>query len=250
MAFVRVRICAPNGRQYHAEIENDANPEVILNGLVRHLDLPTRAENGEAIHYHLNLLNVQEIREGATIVITGDDSPHLSQPDDSAAQDTTHERHHLRIFLCHASEDKPSVRQLYHRLSAQGFAPWLDEENVLPGQEWEIEIQNAVRESHVVVVCLSEQSVSKEGYLQKEIRQILDVADEKPEGTIFVIPVKLQECKVPNRLQRWQYVERLDDAGFAKLIRSLDTRASQIKDASMARRSRMGGEQVIVKSRS
>jgi hypothetical protein len=33
-----------------------------------------------------------------------------------------------RIFLCHASEDKAHVREVYHRLRAiDGFEPWLDE---------------------------------------------------------------------------------------------------------------------------
>jgi hypothetical protein len=36
-----------------------------------------------------------------------------------------------RIFLCHASEDKAQVREVYHRLRAiDGLEPWLDEEGV------------------------------------------------------------------------------------------------------------------------
>jgi hypothetical protein len=38
----------------------------------------------------------------------------------------------LRIFLCHASEDKATVRVLYRHLIADGFEPWLDEQNLLP----------------------------------------------------------------------------------------------------------------------
>jgi hypothetical protein len=39
-----------------------------------------------------------------------------------------------RIFLCHASEDKVQVRDVYQRLAAlQGFEPWLDEEDLFPG---------------------------------------------------------------------------------------------------------------------
>ncbi|GAB4504766.1 MAG: hypothetical protein Fur0043_17600 [Anaerolineales bacterium] len=41
----------------------------------------------------------------------------------------------LKVFLCHASEDKPLVRELYERLRADGFAPWLDSEALLPGKE-------------------------------------------------------------------------------------------------------------------
>jgi len=46
-----------------------------------------------------------------------------------------------RIFLCHASEDKARVREVYQHLKALGFAPWLDEVDILPGQDWEYEIK-------------------------------------------------------------------------------------------------------------
>lgn len=90
----------------------------------------------------------------------------------------------LRIFLCHSSGDKQAVRQLYLRLRQEGFDPWLDEEKLLPGQRWQDEIQKAVRGSDVVLVCLSKSSLGKRGYVQKEIKYALDVADEQPEGTI------------------------------------------------------------------
>ena len=40
-----------------------------------------------------------------------------------------------RFFLCHASEDTAQVREVYHRLKALGFEPWLDEVDILPGQD-------------------------------------------------------------------------------------------------------------------
>ena len=49
-----------------------------------------------------------------------------------------------RIFLCHASEDKPQVRDVYQRLKALGFEPWLDEVDILPGQDWDYEIETAL----------------------------------------------------------------------------------------------------------
>lgn len=69
----------------------------------------------------------------------------------------------LRIFLCHSSGDKPKVRDLYERLLAEGFDPWLDEEKLLPGQKWKTEIPKAVRASDVVIVCLSRSAVNKAG---------------------------------------------------------------------------------------
>jgi TIR domain len=134
----------------------------------------------------------------------------------------------LRVFLCHSSGDKPAVRDLYHRLKNDGFAPWLDDEELLPGQDWHEEIPAAVRACDVVLICLSQKSVSKEGYLQREIRDALFVAEEKPEGTIFIIPVKLEEVEVPRRLSQWQWANLFQDGGYQRLVRSLKARASAI----------------------
>jgi outer membrane protein assembly factor BamD (BamD/ComL family) len=134
----------------------------------------------------------------------------------------------LKVFLCHASGDKPAVRDLYRRLVGEGIDAWLDQEKLMPGQDWQLEIPRAVRESDVVVVCLSKKSVTKEGYIQKEIRFALDSAKEKPEGTIFLIPVRLEDCTVPERLSRWQWVDLFEENGFLRLLRSLKLRADRV----------------------
>ena len=140
----------------------------------------------------------------------------------------------VRVFLCHASNDKPSVRRLYKKLSEENIDVWFDEQRLLPGQDWDMEIQKAVRASDVVIICLSENSVTKEGYVQKEIKIALDVADEKPDGTIFIIPVRLEECNVPDRIKRWQWIDlfshitNIDNTNYRKLIKSLEVRSNQI----------------------
>ena len=123
------------------------------------------------------------------------------------------ENRKLKVFLCHSKDDKTKVRELYRRLVADGFDAWLDEEKLIPGQEWDLEIRKAVRDSDVVVVCLSNSSVTKAGYVQKEIRFALDVADEQPEGAIFIVPARLESCQVPNRLGKWQWVNLFESTG-------------------------------------
>lgn len=137
-------------------------------------------------------------------------------------------KHRLRVFLCHSSSDKAKVRELCRRLRADGVTPWLDEEELLPGQDWHREITRAVRSSHVVIVCLSGTAISKVGYVQKEIKHALDVADEQPEGTIFLIPLKLEECDTPERLQRWQWVKLFEESGYERLMRALRERGGAL----------------------
>jgi hypothetical protein len=137
-------------------------------------------------------------------------------------------RRKLNAFLCHASDDKPRVRKLYEQLRNDNVDPWLDEENLLGGQDWREEIPKAVRSADVVIVCLSQNSVSKEGYIQKEIGYALDKAEEKPEGTIYIIPLRLEKCKVPNRLSRWHWLNLYDRRGYPKLIKTLAARAEDL----------------------
>jgi hypothetical protein len=116
------------------------------------------------------------------------------------------------------------MRDLYKRLTADGVDAWLDVENLIAGQNWQVEIPKAIRESDVVIVCLSEKSINREGYVQKEIKFALDVADEKPEGTIFIVPVRLEVCVVPDRLSMYHWVNFFEKNGYEKLMRSLRLR--------------------------
>ena len=140
----------------------------------------------------------------------------------------------LKVFLCHASSDKDAVRILHQRLIDDGIDAWLDDRKLLPGQKWRMEISKAVKNADVVIICLSKNSITKEGYVQSEINFALDVAYEKPEDTIFLIPAKFEDCDVPNRLADWQWVnlfsnrESLDEIGYSKLQRSLSIRAENI----------------------
>lgn len=137
----------------------------------------------------------------------------------------------LHVFLCHASEDKPAVRALYQRLCAEGVQPWFDEEDLLPGQDWRAEIPRVVRASDAVIVCLSRASVAKAGYAQKEIKLTLDVLDEQPEGAIFLIPLKLEECDLPERLSHLHAVSLFAERGFERLMRALRRRAEELNAA-------------------
>jgi hypothetical protein len=141
------------------------------------------------------------------------------------------EKRLLKVFLCHASQDKPVVRDLYLRLKAKGWTDtWLDEKKLLPGQDWRSKIEEAVEISDIVIICLSNNSVSKTGFVQKELRYAKEIALEKPEETIFLIPLRFDECDVPKGLRIYHWVdyfgEKKDEA-FSALLESLELRLNQ-----------------------
>ncbi|NWJ45247.1 MAG: TIR domain-containing protein [Chloroflexi bacterium] len=135
----------------------------------------------------------------------------------------------LQVFLCHSSGDKKMVHTLYNRLKAENWLDiWLDKEKLLPGQRWRDEIEKAVEQSHVILVCLSPESINKEGFVQYEIKIALDQADYMPEDRIFIIPLKLAECMIPRRLREWHWVNYYEVGAYEKLIKALQVRALQM----------------------
>ena len=134
----------------------------------------------------------------------------------------------LKIFLCHSSGDKPEVEKLYDYFIKQGSDPWLDSEKLLPGQDWNYEINKALDDSDVILLCLSKNSIDKEGYVQREIRIALDRALEMPDGRIFLIPGRLEECEIPRRLHSFQWVDMFTERGMQRLVQSLNLRANQV----------------------
>lgn len=139
----------------------------------------------------------------------------------------------LKVFLCHTSADKPTVRELYQRLLTEGWInAWLDEEKLLPGQDWSVEIEKAVESTDTVIVCLSKSSLTREGYVQRELRLVLDIALTKPEETIYVIPLRLDKCEVPRRLRGSEYADYFPDdnrdLAYVRLRTSLEVRAQEL----------------------
>jgi hypothetical protein len=133
----------------------------------------------------------------------------------------------LRAFLCHASEDRSAVRDLYRRLTDDRISVWLDEQNLLPGQSWPDEIAKAIRQSDVFLACMSTRSVVKRGFVQRELRLALDVAEEMPPGTIFIVPTRLDECSVPDDLSHLQRVDLFNVDGYDRLVRGLKVARKQ-----------------------
>ena len=136
-------------------------------------------------------------------------------------RDNTKSQGLFQVFLSYSRIDKEKVRSLYQKLRNDGFNIWFDEESLLPGQKWEDVIDNAIRTVSAVVICLSENSIDKAGYVQKEIKLALEVADKQPEGKIFIIPVKLEECRVPERLRSVQWANLFDTNGYERLHKVL-----------------------------
>lgn len=134
--------------------------------------------------------------------------------------------HAMRIFVCHASEDRTAVGRLCGALAVEGIESWFDVESLKPGDDWELKIRKAIRRSQAVLVCLSPRAIEKRTFLQREIHLVLEATAAQPRPASFPFPVLLEHCRIPRRLAKWQAVDLSDSNGFSVLLDALRTVAS------------------------
>lgn len=126
-----------------------------------------------------------------------------------------------KVFLIHAHSDKEAVHKLYAHMVKEGINAWLDVEQLQPGQDWQHEIRRAILKSDVVIVCLSRGFDRQQGYRHEELKIALDKANLLPEDEIFIIPVRLEKCDMPDSLRHLHRVDLFEPDGYRKLIRTL-----------------------------
>ena len=119
-----------------------------------------------------------------------------------------------QVFLAYVEEDRLIAEWLYETLETEGFTPWMDVRKLLPGQNWPRAIEAAIETSDFFIACFSSRSVTKRGGFQAEIRYALDCARRIPLDDIFVVPLRLNSCRVPRAVQKeLQYIDLFPDRG-------------------------------------
>jgi hypothetical protein len=129
-----------------------------------------------------------------------------------------------KVFIAYVLEDAALAERLFDAFAAEGFAPWLDRRKLLPGQNWPRAIDHAMETADFVVMCFSAHAVRKKGGFQAEVRYALDCAARVPLDEIFLVPIRLDDCRVPAQIQKFvQYVDLFPDfeAGLRRILRIL-----------------------------
>lgn len=134
----------------------------------------------------------------------------------------------LRVFISYAREDRERALHYYDLFAAEGVSPWIDVKHLLPGQSWESEIDRALSDAHVVVLLLSKRSVTKRGFVQREANDAIDRLRYKQPTDIYVIPLLLEQCEVPDHIAgRLQYVDLNVDGAWDQVRAALRIASEQ-----------------------
>lgn len=128
-----------------------------------------------------------------------------------------------RVFLSHASPDKPMVRQIRDALRDMGHRPWLDEDEILPGESIPNKIQHGLRQADFILICLS-RAAAQSGWVEAESH--VSMMRQFKDRTSRILVARLEDVPPPDLLSHIAYVDLFPwDAmfrpGMDKLARRL-----------------------------
>lgn len=129
-----------------------------------------------------------------------------------------------KVFISYAIEDQDIAMKLYKDLKQSGVELWLDRKNLMPGQNWKLEIRKAIEKSSYFLALISTKSINKMGFTQKELKTALDIVDEMPSSDIFIIPVRIDDCRpIYGKLQDLHWVDLFPsyEEGLKKILKVL-----------------------------
>ena len=137
-----------------------------------------------------------------------------------------------QLFFSYSRVNSDFVLKLATDLRKAGLNLWLDQLDIEPGDHWDESINEALNNCDTLLVILSSASVSSENVMD-EVAFALEKGKQ-------VVPILLEDCSVPFRLRRLQYVDfKYDyDKGFTRLENSLriDRVSEREKEAEIPNR--------------
>jgi hypothetical protein len=118
-------------------------------------------------------------------------------------------------FFSYSRKDSVFVKRLAMDLKNSNANVWLDQLDISPGSTWDDSVQNALNEAQGLIVILSNISV-KSPNVMDEVSYALSRGKK-------VVPLMIEECQIPFRLARLQYVDFTKDydSSFKQLIATL-----------------------------
>ena len=138
-----------------------------------------------------------------------------------------------RIFISYAHEDRDLALKLYRDLQQADLHPWIDVEELLGGQDWRVAVGEAIRSSSYFLALISKNSVSKRGYVQKELRDAIDIFEQVPPDQIYLVPIRLDDTEPLGQVLRalhWIDFFPSYPRGLARLLRSLAASSKKVSE--------------------
>jgi hypothetical protein len=122
-----------------------------------------------------------------------------------------------RVFISHASQDKPFVRKLVKELKAHHLKVWFDEQEIKVGDSIVSKISAGMKDSDYLLVVLSKASVASR-WVQEELNAAL--MNELSGKGLVVLSALIEKCDIPPLLLHRLYADFRNsfEVGMKKLL--------------------------------
>ena len=135
------------------------------------------------------------------------------------------------IFLSYAREDSNLAQSIFSVVNRPDRPVFYDKDLLLPGMDWRFELEEKMSTCRLFLSIVSENSVEKEGFVQKELRTAYERAELMPDGKIFIVPIRHGNVHVPRKLSRYQWIDVNDHADVLNLGYCVDMIFSRFVEA-------------------
>ncbi|MEM9215925.1 MAG: TIR domain-containing protein [Cyanobacteria bacterium P01_F01_bin.150] len=93
----------------------------------------------------------------------------------------------VKVFLSYVERDRDLASKLYTDLKNAGFAPWMADNDLLPGSSWREGIDRAMHNCDAFLFCLPSQPYDVQ--LMQQIQVAFQFLSNRLPGTILIIPI-------------------------------------------------------------
>ncbi|QKK18632.1 TIR domain-containing protein [Rhizobium indicum] len=139
----------------------------------------------------------------------------------------------MKVFVGYAKEDKHVANEVVAFLETLGLDVWFDKKSLVAGDNWDDERLAAQQSADLIVHLCSEQILSRPGVVNREIRETLRLADDKPFGSTFVIFIRIGGVRLPAQFMRYHYID-FDDDWQQAIALAVGKKAGQIQQSPTA----------------
>jgi tetratricopeptide (TPR) repeat protein len=122
------------------------------------------------------------------------------------------------VFINYGGDDRDKAAAVTDLLERSGYRVWMDRKVIEGSDNWKVEIDRGLRSSFVMIALLTASSVAPDRtWVHYEQRQAVDLF-------LPIIPVMFEDCTLPERLSRINYVDFRGSAGETehRLLRAVE----------------------------
>jgi DNA-binding response OmpR family regulator len=125
------------------------------------------------------------------------------------------------IFISYARTDENTVRSIYKTLLNKKHRPWMDIHSIRGGENWFRAINKAIDECEIFLAVLSNNSVSRRGVIQKELKKAMDKWEGMLPDDIYILPLRIDDCPIPELLKDLHVIDWDTGKGRKKLLEAI-----------------------------